>query len=131
VRRDGGGHGDAVRATSPSTAVSGSADESTSWGGRDVRDNDGARHKLGDRQDRDHGERVAPSTTAATTATAMTAAAIGNQPPRADAGRLLPPGAVPALPRGHGPSEPRALTAPATVLTAMAIARIDSSRISV
>jgi uncharacterized membrane protein YkoI len=67
VRRDGGGHGDAARATSlsagrsarGSAAASGSADGSASWGGRDVRDNDGARHELGDRQDREQSDRDA------------------------------------------------------------------------
>ncbi len=69
VRRDDGGHGDAARATSLSAsrsvrgsaaasgpAASGSADGSASWAGRDLRDNDGARHELGDQQDRDHGD---------------------------------------------------------------------------
>lgn len=70
VRRDGGGHGDAARATALSAGssargsaaasgpgASGSTDESTSWAGRDVRDDDGDRHELGDRVDRDHGDR--------------------------------------------------------------------------
>ena len=59
-----GGRGNAARATTlstgrgagASTAASGSGDESASSADRDVRDNDGARPELGDRQDRDHGD---------------------------------------------------------------------------
>jgi len=60
VRRDGSGHGDAARATTLGASghgASGSTDESTSWAGRDVRDDDGARHELGDRLNHDHGDR--------------------------------------------------------------------------
>jgi len=70
VRRDGGGHRGAARATSlgaghsargsaaaSGPAASGPADESASSSGRDLRDNDRARHELADRQDRDHGDR--------------------------------------------------------------------------
>jgi hypothetical protein len=64
VGRGGSGRGDAARATTlsvgrsarGSAAASGSAGESASWAGRDVRDND-AQDELGDRQDRDHGDR--------------------------------------------------------------------------
>jgi hypothetical protein len=60
VRRDGG-HGDAAGAFSltagRSARGSAAASVSASGSGRDVRGDDGARHELGDRQDRDHGDR--------------------------------------------------------------------------